>query len=128
MQNYNYNNYPQFPGMTNPNQMVNQNRYAFVNGIEGAKAYQILPNTTMLLMDSDSPLTYMKTSDMSGRSSLRIFKLVEITEAELKQPPQPANLYASLEDVESLKKKYDDISSKLDTLLSKSSKREPKEV
>ena len=60
-----------------------RNIYTFVNGLEGAKAYPMMPNQMVLLMDADSPVCYQKTSDAYGKSTLKCFKLVEVNESEL---------------------------------------------
>ena len=77
---------PNFPFGYTPYYQRQQNTYAFVNGIEGAKSYVVQPNQTILLMDSDAPMCYMKQSNGLGQSSLRYFKLVEVTEEDLKKP------------------------------------------
>lgn len=54
-----------------------KNEYAFVDGIEGARAYQCRPNTMMLLMDSQNPICYRKQTDGWGKTvSLEIYDLV----------------------------------------------------
>lgn len=50
----------------------------WVNGEVGAQAYIIAPNSTVLLMDSDNPIFYIKTSDISGKASIQAFKYQEI--------------------------------------------------
>ena len=60
------------------------NTYVFVNGLEGAKAYPMVPNQTLMLMDSDSPLCFSKTADSTGKATLKCYKLVEIDEKELR--------------------------------------------
>lgn len=77
-----YNHYGAFSNYAQPR----TNIYAFVNGIEGAKSFQMLPNQTVLLMDSDSPMCFMKTSNAMGQSTLRYFKLLEVTEQDIKGP------------------------------------------
>lgn len=91
-------------------------QYSFVNGIEGAKAYQVMPNQTMLLMDSDKPIVFMKTADSLGKSTLRYFNLTEIDEAEvLKQyQPKPPVEYVSKSDFEALNEKMNNILSLLE--------------
>lgn len=84
---YPYNPYPygvpQYGGYQ-PAQSQQSNTYAFVNGIEGAKSYPMAPNQTVMLMDSDNPIAYMKTSNAMGQATIKYFKLVETNEAELK--------------------------------------------
>lgn len=123
--NYQYNN--PFPSNNNGqnyqqnNQQVGSqqpqmNQYAFVNGIEGAKSFQLAPNQTILLMDSDSPLCYMKSSNGVGQSTLRYFKLTEVSENDLKsstqQPQVNTNDYV-------LKADFEALSQKVNTLLGK---------
>lgn len=95
MQNYNY----------------PYNQYAFVNGIEGAKAYQVMPSQTIMLMDSDRPIVFMKTSDNLGKASLRYFNLVEMSEEEAAKAylPKPAPEYALKDDFEALNKRIDNL-------------------
>ena len=94
----------------NPYQYQQQyKQYAFVNGIEGAKAFQMPTNQTMLLMDSDKPIVFMKTTDNVGKANIRYFNLTEISEADtLKQyQPQPVPEYALKSDIEALNEKID---------------------
>lgn len=89
-------------------------QYAFVNGIEGAKSFQVSPNQTMLLMDSDNPICYMKTSDSIGQASLRYFKLEEIDENTIKlmNQPKPDPNYVLKADFEKLVAKIDQLINK----------------
>lgn len=89
-----YNSYfPQFYGMQNGNfngnyngnynaqQNSNGNNTIWVQGEASAKAYPVAPNTSVLLMDSESPVMYIKTTDNSGMPlPLRIFDYKERTE------------------------------------------------
>lgn len=56
------------------------NNILWVNGIEGAKAWQLSPNSMAILLDSEADgKMYIKVSDNIGMSSLRIFNYVEET-------------------------------------------------
>lgn len=134
MANYNYSNYPygmpyynmpqSYNNLNNNNMMPNQmqqpqaNNYFYVNGIIGAKSFQMQPNQTVMLMDSDSPMCYMKQTNSMGQATLRYFKLVEISEDDLKTPQtqgnQPNVEYALKSDLEALNKKLNEISSKFE--------------
>lgn len=117
MQNNNFNK--PYYGQAYPN-YINDNRYAFVNGIEGAKAYQIMPGSSIMLMDSDSPTVFMKNSDASGRSTLRYFKLTEVKEEDLKLE-NSQNQNDTLKDtIDNLIKKVDSLSAKVDKINKKS--------
>lgn len=57
------------------------NNIMWVQGVEGAKAYQLSPNTNAMLMDSENDgIFYIKTSDNIGMCNLRVFKYEEIKE------------------------------------------------
>lgn len=71
-----YLNYPQANAF-NP-QRINQG-ITWVQGIEGAKAYQLSPNSNAVLLDSEQNRMYIKTSDNIGMCSLRIFDFSEVT-------------------------------------------------
>ena len=85
-------NYNQIPLYQNPYQMPQSNMYMpkqlspqnngiiWVQGIEGAKAYQIPQNSNIILMDSEKNRMYIKTSDNIGMCNLRIFDFAEVTE------------------------------------------------
>lgn len=54
------------------------NNIIWVQGIEGAKAWQLVPNSMVILLDSEAEgKMYIKVSDNIGMSSLRIFNYVE---------------------------------------------------
>lgn len=56
------------------------NGIIWVQGIEGAKAWQLSPNSNALLMDSENEgRFYIKTSDNVGMCNLRIFDYTEVT-------------------------------------------------
>lgn len=77
----------------------NANTYFFVNGIEGAKSFVVQPNQSVLLMDSDAPICYMKQSNGLGQGSLRYFKLVEVKEEDIKKAPANPELEAIKERI-----------------------------
>ena len=54
------------------------NNLIWVQGIEGAKAWQLNPNSMVILLDSEAEgKMYIKVSDNIGMSTLRIFNYVE---------------------------------------------------
>ena len=93
-----------------PRQVQPQNVYAFVNGLEGAKSYIVPANQTVLLMDSEQPVCYMKTANALGQGSLRYFKLTEVSEAEVRTPitpNQPKSNFVTKEEFETLVKRIE---------------------
>ena len=64
-----------------PVQQNNQNGIIWIQGEQAAKSYMVAPNTTVLLMDSESQRFYLKSSDASGMPMpLRIFEYSEIAQ------------------------------------------------
>jgi len=52
----------------------------WVQGIEGAKAYQLQPNSNVMMLDSENDgVFYIKISDNVGMCTLRTFKYQEVT-------------------------------------------------
>ena len=75
----------------------------WVQGIEGAKAWQLVPNSNAVLLDSENDgIFYIKISDNVGMCTLRAFKYEEM-KAETKQS-QPLDLseYVKKSELESL--------------------------
>lgn len=86
--------YQQYPNMVQnaPPQQTQAgaagNGLVWVQGESGAKSYLVAPNTTVLLMDSESSRFYLKSADTSGMPlPLRVFSYTEDTE----KPPETAN-------------------------------------
>ena len=81
MNNFNY--IPQknqFSSYFNPatGTSASTNNIVWVQGIEGAKAWQLTPNSMIILLDSEvEGKMYIKVSDNIGMSSLRIFNYTE---------------------------------------------------
>lgn len=86
-QNQSFNNYVPYNSYTanlaqqNAN-FINQNFQAqtnitFVNGIEGAKAFHLRPNSNVLLMDSDNSKFYVKSTDNFGIVNIKTYIFVE---------------------------------------------------
>lgn len=110
-----YGLYPYSPYGNNNNQPTTQtNQYAFVNGIEGAKAYPVMPNQTMMLMDNDNPIIFMKTANSLGQTTLRYFKMIEINENDLHVNNNPSVQYALQSDLDAINKRLDDLTKKME--------------
>ncbi len=50
----------------------------FVNGIEGAKAMQLQPNSSQLMMDSDNTMFYVKSTDNLGIAKISAYSFTEV--------------------------------------------------
>ena len=74
------------PYMNRP--MQQNNGIIWVQGIEGAKAYQLPQSSNAVLMDSEREgIFYIKTSDNVGMCNLREFKYSEITGQSAQSAP-----------------------------------------
>ena len=84
----------------NPYQ-VQSNNLIRVNGIDGAKAYQIAPNSTVALFDANEDIMYIKSSDGAGFPTIRIFTFKEM----IPETPQtaPTGDYISRKEFEDFK-------------------------
>lgn len=70
-------------------QAPQNNGIIWVQGIEGAKAYQLTPNSNAILLDSENEgVFYIKISDNVGMCTLRIFSFVETTGTSQSAAPQ----------------------------------------
>ena len=82
--NNNFNYTPQrnqFSSYFNPANVVSTstNNLIWVQGIEGAKAWQLNPNSMVVLLDSEAEgKMYIKVSDNIGMSTLRVFNYTEV--------------------------------------------------
>ena len=62
-----YNGPYTIPTTAPPVQAQTQNTFAWIQGEEAARNYPVAPGNTVVLIDSDKPVMYMKTTDLSGR-------------------------------------------------------------
>ena len=127
-----YNQAVNIPQMqTVPQPQVNQG-LLWVSGEVGAKSYLVAPNSTVLLMDSDSSRFYLKSADNAGMPSLRIFEYNEITNLP-QNAPQAPNLdenvlndkFVTREEYEGLKRQYENIMERLNGMASNAESAEP---
>ena len=97
-----------------------------VNGLESAKAYPTVPNSTVALFDANDDVFYIKATDASNFPTIRKFRFKEESlEGQTKKDVQ----YVTLEEVNKFKeeilnaKQY--IPEQLPATTSKSSKSKP---
>ena len=103
-------------------QQINQG-LIWVQGEAGAKSYLVAPNSTVLLMDSESSRFYLKSTDGAGMPSLKIFEYTEVlntTPNSLQgQNSNEKNLdykYVTREEYDGLKRQYDAIMERLESI------------
>ena len=88
----------------------------WVQGMMGAKSYQIAPNSTVQLWDSESQTIYLKSADASGMPSMKILDYV-IRESETTEKEVDISNYATKEEIESVRKEIESFREKLFGLL-----------
>lgn len=66
------------------NQPFQPNYFAWVQGEAAAQAYQVAPNSTVVLLDSEQPVLYMKSADATGRPG-QMVKQYLVTEEQYRQ-------------------------------------------
>ena len=81
-----YSGYPQVTWSYHPQTVTSQpiNGLVSVTGVEGAKAYQLPPNSSMPLFDNDSDVMYVKTTDAAGYPTIRTFRFEPMEPIEAK--------------------------------------------
>lgn len=86
------------------------NDMIWVQGLAGAKAYLVAPNTTVTLWDSESETIYLKSCDSNGMPSMRILDIKERTETPSKMPSvefeQSNKEFALADDLKGIRKEF----------------------
>lgn len=131
-QNPSFNNYIPYNSYTanlaqqnanfNNQSFQSQTNITFVNGIEGAKAFQLRPNSSVLLMDSDNSKFYVKSTDNLGIANISSYSFVEdkILSAENVAANQPSDTGEQNTKIyDEMKNKIDELDSKVNELQSK---------
>ena len=78
--------FPQVPSPYAPPQ-THQNALVSVNGVDGAKAYQMPPNSKAALFDANEDIFYLKESDGAGFCTITPYRFVKV-EPEKTLPAQ----------------------------------------
>lgn len=76
-----------------------------VNGLEGAKAFQVMPRETVALFDGNDDIFYIKSADDGGFPTIKAYRFSEIDLTGAK----PTNEYVTKSEFEELRnevKKY----------------------
>ena len=93
----------------------------WVQGEAAARSYLVAPNSTVLLMDSETSRFYLKSANNAGMPSMQIFEYSEVTQnAPQAAQSVPNNLddkYVTREEYSRLQAQYAEIMDKLDSFL-----------
>ena len=76
-----------------------------VKGIAGARAFVIPPSSSVVLMDTDSSVFYVKTTDANG---LETVKAYDFTEKEVDTPELSADKFVLKSDFDKFSEKVDE--------------------
>ena len=116
---YNTRNWQQFyqvptqPAYQQNVQSVNSN-LIWVQGISGAKAYNIPNGTTLPLWDSEAQVIYIKSVDANGKPSMTILDYTERDENA--ETPTNVPEYATKEQIDKLNEQFSSINKKFEAL------------
>ena len=111
-----------YPNSQAGNNCQCENRFVWVQGREGAKAYPTAPNRTVLFLDDQEPYVYQKKTDGEGKTSeFKVYKLVEERDESKQEIPSEGNRQLAKDFI--TKDEFDQFSSginnTLDQLMSK---------
>lgn len=99
------------------------NDMIWVQGLSGAKAYLVAPNATVTLWDSERKTLYLKSCDNAGMPSMKILDYTERTESAENLPTDnlkvESNTQPTLDGINALNGRFDDILSELNIVKSK---------
>ena len=105
MNNMQMNNMQMQPQMQQMQQQSNNAGFVWVQGEAAAKAYPVAAGNSVLLMDSEAPVLYMKSTDVSGRPlPMETYDLVKRENVVASQPKQQQidlSEYVKMSDLES---------------------------
>ena len=100
-----------------PAQNQNNNGLIWVQGEAGAKAYLIVPGSTVMLMDSEAMRFYLKSADASGVPSLRIFEYNEVSHGvPAALQAVPTEQYITRTEYEKLLARCDELSVRIEQI------------
>jgi hypothetical protein len=92
---------------TLPTQQSQVNGLVKVNGMDGAKAYQMPPNSAMPLFHESEDVFYLKVTDGAGFPTIKAFSFSPLEENL--QPQVDTSGFATKSDIEDLQKQIEAI-------------------
>ena len=116
------NQYQQAVNIPQPQQQQINQGLLWVQGETGAKSYLVAPNSTVLLMDSENSRFYLKSADGAGMPNMRIFEYKELNTSpnalqwQYGNEKELDNKYVTREEYDSLKRQYEAIMERLDSI------------
>lgn len=90
----------------------------WVQGKEGAKSYQVQPGSSVILMDSERQMFYIKSANGAGMPELHSYAFQEVHEGSAQVIPSvPPADYVPKSDFEQLKGQFDELQKQFQFLL-----------
>lgn len=84
--------------MYNPYQpYTTSNQIVKVNGMNGAQAYNLMPNSSILLLDETAPRLFLKQTDGAGYPTISAYKLEPYVE---EKQPELSDIVSRIEKLE----------------------------
>ena len=107
---------------------TNSNSIIWVQGETGAKSYPVAPNTTVLLMDSESKKFYIKSADNSGMPlPLRTFEYTEVVQIsptnDFTEKDDKVVEYITKDELTAINERINGIKETVDGLVAKKTKK-----
>lgn len=116
----------QTPQPTMPQVMPQQQTSGGINWVSGevgARAHLVAPNTTVMLMDSEASVFYLKSADISGMPlPLRVFDYTERISGEIapksasEQPIIDNNKFATVEALQALQSDFEALAARFEAI------------
>lgn len=107
------------PYSMNMSRSYNRMEAIKVNGEPGARAFNMPPNSSVLLLDESAPIVWLKTTDGAGYATLKPFTIT---------PYEPAPAVDINDLMDRIKRLEDRLNEKPNNAVSKRRKSEPEEV
>ena len=121
-----YNNYPQYYQPQTQYMQQQNNGITWVQGENSAKSYPVAAGQSVLLMDSESPVMYIKSTDQSGVPlPLRIFDYKERSQSTSNNAQTQKTDYISQNEFDAFR---NEMRAELKQVTSSSSKQTSKQV
>lgn len=100
---------------TAPQQQMDTNTgFQWVQGLEGAKIYQVQPGTSVILMDSSSQTFFIKSANTAGMPELHAYSFKEIYEINGQVISQA---YVPQQEFVQLKKQFDELQAQFELMI-----------
>lgn len=93
----------------------------WVSGEVGAKSWVVSPNTTVLLMDSESNHFYIKSSDSAGMPTIKTYEYKEVQKLDTQNTQSVDN--SLFDEVKKLREEVNILSNQIDILKESKSKK-----